>query len=749
MNLDSEMILTPNQQRLGRSRYLWFTRINALSFGCLAESILILYAIKNGADDFLVGMLTSFFYLTMPFMFFGKRLVSRLGAARTYGFSWAFRNLSASTLILVPIAAKFFSPKIGLVLLILAAFGFFGFRSMGMTATTPLIGEITTRTNRGNFISQTWLHFNLFYLFAMVAMIFILGRYDHMHTFQGIIFFGVVTGVIAASVIYRVPETNTPRLSAQKPIGNSFSYIIHNPRPRKLLYAWAAAVTADILVNPFSMVALKNGYQISDYNALFYALIQIVGGIVAAFINSVILDRVGPRPMLILYSTGFGIICLFWLLAPASLLIFHVVVIFFMVGLFHAGAHTTLSHYFLTIIPEPHRVGTNMFMFITSGVSAGLAGTWVGGGMLKILHSWQLQSLTTYRLYFLIILAIQILLFLVYRRIERIEEWRIKDVLGIFFSFRDIRALYTLYKLENNAKVAEEALRVEALRESPSELSEATLRELLGSPRFTIRGKALGALGRIRFGTRTTEALIKEVAHGEFTTAYLAAEILGETGRQQAIPVLRQGLQSADVYLQGKCLLALAQIGDQASYPEIEAIFNRTTNPRLIIHGASALVCMGDRERLPLLLLKSIAAGIPAQVREEVLFSACEMYGCGDEFYQFLRTYKKNVSLGLRTLQEIIYGLNNRTDQARQAIEARLETIIKHQGICDGASFYAFLTDLCATEKSAFGHLLRIFLSTVGPEQLSVELALVLMLLFAKTLSQESTGPLAPKLNMP
>ena len=57
--------LTPSQQQIGRQYYLWFIRINAFSFICLAESILILYAIKNGANDFILGLLTSAFCLAI------------------------------------------------------------------------------------------------------------------------------------------------------------------------------------------------------------------------------------------------------------------------------------------------------------------------------------------------------------------------------------------------------------------------------------------------------------------------------------------------------------------------------------------------------------------------------------------------------------------------------------------------------------------------------------------------------------
>lgn len=449
---NTERTLPPLQQKIGRKRYLWFTRINAFSFGCLAESILILYALKNGADDFVIGLLTSFFFLTMPFMFLGKQIVGKKGAAYTYAISWALRNISATLMIAVPFVIRTIGSTIGLGLLAFSAFGFFSFRSMGFTANTPIIGEITDKSNRGRFISQIWLHFNIFYLITMSALIVILGRSEEIHTFQTIITFGCITGLISSSLIYHVPETHSPLISGQQPIGDSLSFIWKNPCLRKLLFAWTSTLVIIMLINPFSMVALKNGYMVSDHNALFFSLVQIFGGIVVAFINSIILDRVGPRPMLILFSVGLLSVSLLWGLAPGSLIVYYPAFIFFLIGICRAGAMTALSHYFLTVVPDKERVGVNMFMYIISGSFAGLAGTFLGGGLLKILRILGLTNLNIYRTYFLIILFVLLPLLFIIRQMERVADWRIKDVLSIFLSFRDMRALFSLHRLEKDFK---------------------------------------------------------------------------------------------------------------------------------------------------------------------------------------------------------------------------------------------------------------------------------------------------------
>ena len=108
------------------------------------------------------------------------------------------------------------------------------------------------------------------------------------------------------------------------------------------------------------------------------------------------------------------------------------------------------------------------------------------------------------------------------------------------------------------------------------------------------------------FGQDAEDAIIRELEEGEHTTAYISAIIAGERKLTKAIPKLRKSLDSNDNFLKSKCMWALTQLHDEKSYPKIEKIFRETRNPRLVIHGAAALVKIGDPEALKLLLDKSL-----------------------------------------------------------------------------------------------------------------------------------------------
>lgn len=672
INISGQLSLS--LQKIGRKRYVWFTRFNTVSFASLGESILILYAIKNGADDFLIGLISSLIFLTLPLMPFGKNLIGKIGAARAYGLSWLLRNISAAILIFVPFVAAKFSHEAGLTLLTIASFGFFAFRSIGFTANTPLIGEITDSRNRGAFISQVWLNFTGFYVLSLIALTAVLHRWESLATFQWIILFGVLAGILASLILMNIPESTQPSRSGRQPMLNSLKLLWRESKTQKLLFAWTAAQISLVLMIPFSLVALKNGYGVSDHKALVFIVVQLSGGILVSLINGLILDRVGPRPMIIIYSFSLITNSLLWVFAPATYLPGYLGLIFLLNGLCSAGINSALSHYFLTVVSEKERVNANMVYSMASGLFAGLAGTFLGGGILKLIRNFGLEKMAVYHRFYLMVLVLNILLFWPIRRVERVKDWKIRDVLGIFISFRDIRALFTLSKLTSSYSYRQDVEGVQRLEELPSDLSEKHLLNYLKSPRFFIRARALNALGSINFGEETAKEIIRELKRGKFTTAYIAAEILGEHGVKEAIPELRRALDSDDLYLQGKALVALAQLQDENSYSKICRIFDNSENPRIVLNGGHALAITKNKSYARNILNKLQSKQLPDEIKHELLFNLADLADCEDVIYRFLKSYRDNLKVSQVILVEILEKINHGNNAE---ISALIESIRK------------------------------------------------------------------------
>jgi|GEM_PF-602104 len=643
--------LNADSRSEGRSLFWRFFLLNGISVAFLMENVLIIYAIRNGVPDPLVAVLASFIYMTKPFMIFGKRLIARMGAARTWGLFWFLRYASASFMILAPFLQGRASQTVISAVILISALGFAMFRSVGIVSATPLEGEVTTSENRGTFLSGNFLRVNTSHLLAMGLLIIVIGLIDRIWVYQAVIAVGCLTGMYASTVIVKIPESSAPSESAKRPFKEAFTTLWKQSRARNLLFAWCAGLVSFSLVIPLMMISVKSGYGISDYAALSFSLILLLGGISSSLLNSAIADQVGPRPLLILYTGALMVPAAFWALAPAEFSPVLIAVVFFISGFCKFGIMLCLAHYFLSSIETTDRVGSVLFMRIFSGIAAGLAGSVIGGGLLSLFEHLGAQGLDIYRFSFRFIFAVLIAMTLIVGRLEKLNEWPVRRIFGLLVSPRDMYALFVLKRLRRQQGGAtQDTEEVQRLGEIRSMISEETLRDQLTSPMLSVRVNALLALGRISFGRETEDAVLRELERGEFTSAWIAAEILGEKKASRAVPQIRKGLDSQDPYLQGKCMAALVKLQDQDSFARIKKIFENSVNPRIIIHGAQAISLMKDTSELYRLLKKALLPGLPGAVVDEVLTAAAETAGSGVRYYRFLQQYNRDKQYGVSEL---------------------------------------------------------------------------------------------------
>ena len=112
-------------------------------------------------------------------------------------------------------------------------------------------------------------------------------------------------------------------------------------------------------------------------------------------------------------------------------------------------------------------------------------------------------------------------------------------------------------------------------------------------------------------------------------------------------------MHATDYYLTSSAMLALAQLKDKESYPQIEKIFEESENPRLILYGAGALAEIGGKENFMRLLRKTLMHGMSAETRLEILCAIAELSGCGDDIYKFARLYTDHAHYAVQFLSEL------------------------------------------------------------------------------------------------
>lgn len=393
--------LSPEERSLGRRRFRLFMMSNAVPVAFLMEHVLALYAIRNGLSDSLVAVLVSFIHLTMPFMLLGTLLIRRIGLARSWGLSWSLRYVSALVMVTAPFLPS--SPIWMRSAVILAGgFGFALFRSIGALNNHPLVGEITEELGRGRYIFGNMARFNTVYLVALGAASAVMSRFEAVWVYQVMIAVGAAVGFFGSWVLTTIPESRRPTTNAGPEVAKTLPHVIRNRDLRRQLAGWGAGITSFVLVNPFAIVLVKNGYNVADSAAMLFTLTIVAGGIVSAFVNGRIADRVGPRRLLAVFVGIFLGVSAFWAVAPAGFIPVVAAAVFFAGGFAKTGILVGLQHYLLSSVGAEQRVQMGLWAEIVAGAVAGLSSLVIAAGLLHVFGELY-TGLDIYRSYFRVV----------------------------------------------------------------------------------------------------------------------------------------------------------------------------------------------------------------------------------------------------------------------------------------------------------------------------------------------------------
>ncbi len=621
-------------------RYFW---LNGIAVTCVLENVLLLWALRNGLSAPRVAVISSFAFLTMPFMLLGKHVSASVGLVRAWSWCWFMRYMFVLAMVPAPwLRGTALEPAISWVIT-LCCFALFAYRSMGMVNMVPLIGSVSEPRDVGSFQAGAHLRNGVSHLSSLALVMAVLSWRDEVGIYQWILILGSAVGFLSVAILRRTPEPDTLRIGARLSLIEMARTVAGKKEFRRLAWVWSGATTLIALTAPLGILAVKNGYGVADDAALGFTLIELIGGILAAFLISVMADHSGPRPLIILSMSLFLGTSGFWAFAPTALFFPGVAVAFLLAGIAKGALILALNHYLLATSTMEERFGVGLLMKMVAGITSGIAGMLIAGGLLRILTPYLGDGLPLYRTYYRIVLALTAgVALLTAVGLPRLKDWTVQNVIGLIFSFSDLRALMTLNQLRRSTSADEEAQRIDQLTTLNSRHSEALLREFIVSGPLVPQARAIRGLGRIRFGAATAQALIDEVERGAFINGWRAAELLGQRRVEAAIPALRAGLLSEDYFLCGKCMVALARLDDRDSFAEIRARFTASDNPRVVVHAAYALEIIRDPGDVLPLLNKCIAREWSPLVLDELLLTVASICGRKRPVYLYLKANRND-----------------------------------------------------------------------------------------------------------
>ncbi|MBQ9335964.1 MAG: MFS transporter [Lentisphaeria bacterium] len=416
--------LTDGEKRFSQRYNLIYNAVNGISYMCLGETVLILFAVQLECSDIVVAVLGGMIHVGFLLLPLGKWMTARVGAANSQADFWVCRNIAALLVAAAAPTALYWSRPLAVAMIVTGAFFFYGFRAAGVVMNQPLLGEICDPGELGSFISRSWAYFYAFGLVALLAISLVLKLSSSVWTLCFIIIAGSIFGFVSTGFMRRIRETGQIRDSAAQPFAGLIGPVWRNLFVRHQLIAGMVCNIGTVLTVPMSMLALKRGYHVPDTQALLYSLVQFGTAAAASRLLAVVADRLGGRRTALIGFIGYFFIALFWIVAPARFLWPLLIVPFFFCSFGPVIAVTGLQQYFLRTVEKSQQVVASMIIAVGTGVVSGLLGMGVCSLLLKIAGCWlgETGTLGYYRLYFTLVCVLLPLLGVFVYRLERDDE---------------------------------------------------------------------------------------------------------------------------------------------------------------------------------------------------------------------------------------------------------------------------------------------------------------------------------------
>ncbi|MDR2782350.1 MAG: MFS transporter [Treponema sp.] len=640
--------------RLGKARSLYniFNVFNAFSYTLLAGSLITIMAMRMDASSTVIGVISSFVYVSYFFLPVGKMLARLLSIIKVYCWTWILRSLAMTPLIAAPFVFQAGHKDLALGLTVLGTFCFHLNRGAGMIGNNPVLDTLASGPDRGGYMTLTQIiNAGLGMLTNLaVAMILSFWQDPPLALYAVLIVAGIAVGVTSGLMIGKLPEPETDKNARKVNFGDMLKESFSGAPFRTFMAILFMTALVSGVARIFAVVYCRDVFRQNDSMVVLYTVFGGLGQLSVGFATKFLVDRIGVKPLFII-CTILGFVSMF----PVALLsesvtgnavgaIVFLILLLFMLNFSFLGAEGIAQTYFLGLIPARYMLDMGIVYFICFGI-AGAGGSFVAGLFLDTLTGIGFSRFAAFKLLYLILIIVIGVALVLQRNLVRLGSLPLKNALEVIFSFRDLRAITLLDKLGKTNDSREEEEILDALHDAPSQLAIKGLLDKANSPRLSTRLEALRAMETLSsLNEEVEQALMRELLNHPYTTAYISARILGKHHFSPAIPVLRELATSRDYMLAGESIIALARMEDQAFRPQIENIIIKTDNPRLKLMGVEAFGIYKSPHSLAVLLDLLRSADPPQYLRDGVTLAMADILGLR-RFYPLLLKFLANETL--------------------------------------------------------------------------------------------------------
>jgi len=619
--------LSPYRLAKARDLYNIFNVFNSLSWQFLVGNIITLLALRAGANSTYIGILSALLYVSFFFLPLGGMLTKRFSVVKIFGAAWIARAIGMIPVLFAPFVFVAGHQNTALLLILLGVALFHIARGIGTIGNNPILSYLSSGPDRGSYMTQIQIINSAVGMFAGFVIALLLGRDPPLFLYAIIIAVGIATGIFSGMLMNKIPGPGKEEEGKHKNIIEIVKEAMAQPSLRVFVFILLMVALTSGVSRTFVVVYSRAVFNQSDGMVSLYAVFGGLGNLMVGLVIKFLVDRIGAKPIFSL-CVIIGLVSMIPILFfPASLgdnfttVTLFLTFLFFLMNFGWLGTEGVMQTYFMGMVPAEKMMDMGILYFFGFGV-AGVTGSFASGVFLDAVTAISGSAIFSFKILYAILVAIAIVILILMRKLVSLGALPFWGALEVMFSFRDLKAISLLDKLNKTSSSGEEEAILEALVDAPSKLAIKGLLARVKSPRLAVRMESIRAIDALEFLNEDAEqALMYDIVHNPYTTAYISARTLGNHGVFRSIALLRELALSGDYMLAGEAIIALAKLGDNAFRPQIEEIIIETKNPRLKIMGVDAFGIYGSPNSLTILLDILRGADPPPYLRDEVVLA--------------------------------------------------------------------------------------------------------------------------------
>jgi predicted MFS family arabinose efflux permease len=495
-------------------------------------------------------------------------------------------------------------------------------------------------------------------MFAGFLIAMLLGRDPPLFIYSIIIAVGILSGITSGIIVSKVPGPEREEGVKSRSIIEIFREALLEPSLRRFIFILLMVALVSGVSRTFIVVYGREVFQLSDGMVALFAVFGGLGYLIGGLLIKFLIDRVGAKPLFSV-CVLLGFLCMIPVIFFPTVihdnlttLILYLTFMFFMLNFAWLGAEGVMQTYFIGLVPAEKTVDMGIPYFFTFGL-AGASGTFLSGILLDASTAIFGSSAISFRILFGLLIAIAGTALLLIRKLVPLGALPFKGALEVMFSFKELKAISLLEKLDKTHDSGKEEAILGELHSAPSQLAVTGLLNRAKSPRLSIRMESIRAMDALKtLPAGVEKALMDDIIHNPYTTAYRSARILGNHKVFPAVALLRELATADDYMLAGEAIVALAKLEDNAFRPKIEHIIMETQNPRLKIMGVQAFGIYGFPDSLPLLFDILKGADPLPYLRDEVVLAVASILNIQQKFYPLLVRFLADESMANTLAQD-------------------------------------------------------------------------------------------------